>query len=211
MRRLDSIRQTILHDKLDPSVRQLISDQIYPVLEVLAVRSGKPPGLVEQRLRSALEACPKVPRPAGLRCRSTIHQLLADLFAFSLAFARAVPHYEAVIELWRASDEAGLINARSTIASASARLAVAHLVLGNATRAREILEAMLTEFDFFALDDSAPDAYFALARALIQTKGDRDRAIAFARKARTQYEALGAGKAPDIRAVDAWLRSIGAR
>jgi hypothetical protein len=52
------------------------------------------------------------------------------------------------------------------------------------------------------------DARFALARALVEVGGDRERALALARLAHTRLSAMGPSLATKTAAIEAWLATL---
>ena len=78
---------------------------------------------------------------------------------------------------------------------------------GQPARALPELEGAVEDIEAFGGETLFfyPDAHFHLAQALVQTGGDRQRAVELAKRAANEYAELGPGKADDKAAVEAWL------
>jgi tetratricopeptide (TPR) repeat protein/predicted Ser/Thr protein kinase len=86
------------------------------------------------------------------------------------------------------------------------RIGTARVELGKHAEAVEPLEKSLAAgLEQAPGHFSVTSARFSLARALVETGGDRPRAVELAEQARAAYAALGAGRAKDVERVDAWL------
>jgi tetratricopeptide (TPR) repeat protein len=114
--------------------------------------------------------------------------------------ARAL--YQRAVESW----EKGVGPDHPNVGFGLANIGKVELALGHAQEALVVLERAVSIYDAHPGGQPAePGAHFDLARALVVTGGDRDRALSEAEKARTEFRAAGKVSAKELAEVEAWI------
>jgi tetratricopeptide (TPR) repeat protein len=127
---------------------------------------------------------------------------LGDVALESGRYDDAAPLYERANAIWSASYGPN----HPHTATALAHWGTARLRQGRPADARPLLERAVEAFAALdGEDEQEASARFDLAKALVATAGDRDRALALAEHARATIERLGGGQMLHVDEIDAWI------
>jgi tetratricopeptide (TPR) repeat protein len=121
---------------------------------------------------------------------------------------RAVDNLEAALGL---VGEAKTILDRLHDKRANAALIVEAVILADHKRwpeVRKLLEQSLEHFDADTDPDQVATAKWTLARALVETHGERSRARKLASEARAGFVVIGPSEASAVADIDAWLAKL---
>jgi len=99
-----------------------------------------------------------------------------------------------------------------SVAVALYNLAIVESATNNEAEALRLAERSLAIFETHAgVQNGEIGVHFTIARAMVATGGDRDRAIAHAEQARDGWRAAGPAGAEDLAEVESWLAAHGSR